>query len=501
MLLKRTSRYFSSTAASATSINNTHINALIPPLAAIASSVDTVDYTAAETVTDSQQHQQQLPLNNWTIAIKANIATTTPGSLTSCASNVLNRYKSPYQATVVTLLEKTGGATISPWKANCDEFGMGSYNLHSPAHGPVLNPVDLERVAGGSSGGSAAAVKAGLVRAALGTDTGGSIRIPASYCGIVGFKPSYGRVSRFGVVSYASSLDTVGFLGQTVDDVEKMYHVLNVRDVERDPTSLPFVEYERNMIERRRQGKEAEEGSRTKSDLRGVVVGVPSHIPGLLGSDALERYSFTLDLLEGKGCEIVQVDLPFHEYALGAYYSIACAEASSNLARYDGLRYGSTGSEGGDDQHGGLEAARALFGETVKQRIMLGAFVLGSRSYDAYFTQAQKIRRLIQQSYNNVFKEPHPISPTTSTTGKCDFILTPATTTSAPKKSDVESGSTVDECMDDVMTVPVSLAGLPALVVPVGGFPDRHPLAMQLIGQFGCDQELFEIGRHFESKN
>ncbi|KAJ3011467.1 UNVERIFIED_CONTAM: Trimeric GatFAB AmidoTransferase(AdT) complex subunit [Siphonaria sp. JEL0065] len=358
-------RFLTTTATTTTRPPANPYNALIPPFIRQANSV-----TDPQPPLPLTQPLNPQPLKDWSIAIKANIATT--GSkeldpLTSCSSNVLSRYTSPYKSTVAQLLETVGGANVIPWKANCDEFGMGSYNIHSPAHGVVRNPLDVERVSGGSSGGSAVAVSSGDVRVALGTDTGGSIRLPASYCGIVGFKPSYGRFSRWGVVAYASSLDTVGVLGRNVGDVESVYGVLNVRD-EKDPTSLPFVGGYDGLMD-----KKGEEG-------RQVVIGVPSHIPGMLSRDTLERYSRALQTLEGKGCKIMRVELPYHEYALGAYYCIASAESSSNLARFDGLRYGSNSlKEEGGGGHAGLEDVRDLFGDTVKRRIMLGTFVLGSR--------------------------------------------------------------------------------------------------------------------------
>ncbi|KAJ3062883.1 Trimeric GatFAB AmidoTransferase(AdT) complex subunit [Podochytrium sp. JEL0797] len=455
---------------SAASASNTVLNALVPPLP-----------TPSHITTPDQHPPTHSTLQGWTVAIKTNIATSSQnGSVTSCSSNILKDYSSPYSATVVSLLE-SHGAHILPSKANCDEFGMGSYNIHS-AHGPVLNPTDTSRVSGGSSGGCAAAVASGLARVAIGTDTGGSVRMPASYCGVVGFKPTYGRFSRWGVVSYASSLDTVGVLANSVEDCEAVYGVLNSRDPN-DPTSMPL---ERLSIPKRDES--------TKESLKGVTIGVPEHIPSLLPSATLERYSNALHHLESNGAKIVSIQLPHVEHALGAYYTIASAEASSNLARYDGVRFGS------EAEGKGLEAVRDLFGENVKRRIMLGTFVLGSSSYASYFAQSQKIRRLIQQSYNATFNTPHPISPSPSSpsTQKCDYILTPATTTPAPKLEDVMNGDVVDECMDDVMTVPVSLAGLPALVVPVVGKEGELPVGMQLVGQFGSDVELFGVGRVLE---
>ncbi|KAJ3297673.1 Trimeric GatFAB AmidoTransferase(AdT) complex subunit [Rhizoclosmatium sp. JEL0117] len=438
-----------------------------------------------------RQAASKSTLQNWRVAIKANIATTGSGT-TSCASKLLRDYTSPFPATVVSLMA-SHGADVLPQKANCDEFGMGSYAIHS-THGPVVNPLNMERVAGGSSGGSAAAVAEGVVRVALGTDTGGSVRLPASYCGVVGFKPTYGRFSRYGVVSYASSLDTVGVLAKSVDDIKTVYDVLNVADP-KDPTSIAQLHEGSDCGQR----IFLEEGDKP---LAGIVVGVPSHVASMLPESTLSRYSNALDVLEEKGATIVSVDLDNHQYALGAYYTIASAEASSNLARFDGVRYGSTLTS--DDGLAGLEQVRNMFGPNVKRRIMLGTFVLGSSSYASYFHQSQVVRRLIQESYNNVFKAVHPITPSESTErvgdkiDKCDFIITPAAATVAPLLKDVQKGAVVDECADDVMTVPVSLAGLPAIVVPVGGAAGKEgelPLGMQIIGQFGRDADLFGISR------
>ncbi|KAJ3193773.1 Trimeric GatFAB AmidoTransferase(AdT) complex subunit, partial [Entophlyctis luteolus] len=396
-------------------------------------------------------------------------------------------YVSPFNATVVTLLSEAG-ASIRPEKGNMDEFGMGSYNVHS-IHGPVRNPRDSSRVSGGSSGGSAAAVAAGLCRAALGTDTGGSIRLPASYCGVVGFKPSYGRFSRWGVVSYASSLDTVGVLANTVADCESIYRVLNYRD-SKDPTSLEFLN-----------------DSRPKQELplNQIKIGIPRHVPHLLSPSILQLYSETITRLESLGAEIVPINLVHHEHALGAYYTIACAEASSNLARFDGMRFGALGPHA-SDAGGNLKSVRNMFGETVKRRVMLGSFVLGSSEYATYFSQSQKIRRLIQQSYNTAFVMTHPFSPSGAGGGadseKVDFILTPASATTARTFEHVEKGEIVDEFMDDAMTVPVSLAGLPAVVVPCGKWDTgsmESAGGMQLIGQFGDDERVLQAAKALET--
>ncbi|KAJ3407445.1 glutaminyl-tRNA synthase (glutamine-hydrolysing) [Chytriomyces confervae] len=439
-------------------------------------------------------------MQGWKAGVKANISV--KGKAATCASRVLQGYAAPYSATVAQLLERQGANLVA--NLDMDEFGMGSYGIHSSS-GHTVNPLDRRRVAGGSSSGCAASVADGSVRVAIGTDTGGSVRLPASYCGVIGFKPTYGRFSRWGVISYASSLDTVGILSRSVDDCEKVYGVLNVRDP-KDPTSLKLPNSSSVL------------SKSTESPLNGLSIGVPTHISPLLSQTVLERYSDALYHLESLGATIKPISLNHMEHALGSYYTIACAEASSNLARYDGIRYGSQTSSTTAAENktaNAIEDVRFLFGDVVQRRIMLGSFVLGSSAYSSYFAQSQKIRRLVQQSYNAVFKDSHPITPSASQQ-LVDFILTPASATTAPLKSTVEAGEIEDECNDDVLTVPISLAGLPAIVLPWNNVnssaaaaqaadaacksDEDMPVGMQLVAQFGHDAKLFSVAKVMESR-
>ncbi|KAJ3332411.1 Trimeric GatFAB AmidoTransferase(AdT) complex subunit, partial [Blyttiomyces sp. JEL0837] len=433
------------------------------------------------------------------IAIKGNICT--KSLPTTCASKILGDSPSPYDATVTKLLNLSGA--ITPLKTNLDEFGMGSSNLHS-AHGPTLNPYSKNRVAGGSSGGSAAAVSSGMVMAALGSDTGGSVRLPASYCGVVGFKPSLGRVSRWGLVAYASSLDTVGILARGVDDVEIVFDVLDKPDAN-DSTSFAFPDS---------VSQSPTTSTSPDIDMSKMRIGVPSEyfIEGL--SDAsISTWNKGIHHLESLGATIAPISLPHTFWALPVYYVLAPAEASSNLARYDGIRFGvrkwgNEGNNNGDVMEGELESLYATrtfgFGDEVRRRLILGTFVLSEKSYETYYAQAQKIRRLVQQDFDNVFRvaKPFGLSGGTSNDG-VDAILTPASISAAPRLDEVasEGHGPVAECVNDVMTVPASLAGIPALVVPFGvanTVDGDMPVGLQLIGQFGDDKRLLRIGKALE---
>ncbi|KAI8610944.1 amidase signature domain-containing protein [Chytriomyces sp. MP71] len=442
------------------------------------------------TVTPSTTHGV---LRGWQIGVKDNVCVA--GTETQCASLVLKGFRPPFSATVVEQLENNGAAIAA--SLGMDEFGMGSFGIHG-AFGIEKNPLDPRRVCGGSSSGSAAAVARNHVRASIGTDTGGSVRLPASYCGVIGFKPTYGRLSRWGVISYASSLDTVGILARNVNDCKAIFDVLNHRDP-KDSTSLSFTPT---------SSASSLAPSPSHLSLKGITIGVPDHIPHLLPHETLMRLSSALDHLELGGASITSINLPNIDHALSAYYTIACAEASSNLARYDGIRYGARG-EGEDSLVRSVEDVRGSFGGVVQRRILLGSFVLGSSAYASYFSQSQKIRRLLQQSYNSVFKLPHPLTPSDSYS-RVDFILTPTSATPAPLRSVVEAGGLVDECSDDVLTVPVSLAGLPAVSVPwwnegvtrVGEFErteEQLPIGLQVVGQFGDDARVLEMARILES--
>ncbi|KAI0687386.1 amidase signature domain-containing protein [Cytidiella melzeri] len=470
------------------------------------------------------QVAQDAPLKNLLVAIKDNICTA--GIPTTCSSRMLKTFVPPYDATVVKLLREAGASIIG--KTNCDEFGMGSSNLWS-IHGPALNPSDpgnaseseLElRSAGGSSGGSAAAVAAGFCDAqvsALGTDTGGSVRLPASYCGVVGFKPSYGIVSRWGVISYADSLDCVGILGKTVDYVRQVYHTVNKYD-ESDPTAA--------HVETRDQAAsichEHMVNWSTSGRLNGLRIGIPQlspasqeYFPSELSSAILGPYRETLRCLAARGAQLVSVSMPSTRYALSAYYVIASAEASSNLARYDGIEFGLRVDPDGPSQikkAGDVYAqTRSLgFGPEVQRRILLGTYALTADAFDNYFLQAQRVRKLVRADFDRVFRARNVLTTggTEASDEGVDVLLHPSAIQTAPALvHDPEKGayrledsvSSLDAYLQDVLTVPASLAGLPAMSVPSGFGEDKWPIGVSVVGQWGCDDLVLRVGNEIES--
>ncbi len=400
------------------------------------------------------------------VAVKDNM--TTLDFPTTCGSKILEGYRPPYEATVVRRLKEEGAVIVG--KTNLDEFAMGSSTENS-AYGPVLNPVDHSRVTGGSSGGSAAAVAAGIVPAALGSDTGGSVRQPASFCGVVGLKPTYGRVSRYGLVAFASSLDQVGVFGGTVADAADLLQVIAGHDP-RDSTSVdrPVPDF----------SGERDAGA------EGLVVGVPTEYFG----DALEpgvhaRCREALDALEANGARIREVSLPNTTYALSAYYVIATAEASSNLARFDGVRYGLSDREGGDLGEMYERTRTAGFGQEVKRRILLGTFALTAGYHDQYYGRAQRARGLVAADFEAVFASG------------VDVIFTPTSPTVAfPLGERVQDP--LQMYLADVFTVTANLAGLPAISVPVG-VSDGLPVGGQLLAPRWGEATLFRAAYALES--
>lgn len=392
------------------------------------------------------------PLAGVPVAIKDTFMTR--GTVTTAGSLMLENFVAPYDATAVARLETAGAVILG--KTNCDEFAMGSSNENS-AFGPVHNPKDLTRVAGGSSGGSAAAVTAGLAVAALGSDTGGSIRQPAAFCGAVGLKPSYGRVSRYGLIAFASSLDTVGPIAKTVKDAAIMLQVLAGHDpLDSTSSDLPVPNYI-DAIEQ---------------PVRGMRIGIPDeYFPDGLDGEIREAIDNSLNNLRGAGCEIRRISLPHTRYAIPAYYIIATAEASANLARYDGVRYGLRA--GGRTVTEMYRRTRdAGFGPEVKRRILLGTYALSEGYYDAYYLKAQRVRTLVAQDFENAFRE-------------VDVIVTPTTPSAAFKL-----GEKIDDplamYLADVFTVTANLAGIPAISVPCGATRTGLPIGLQI------------LGRHFE---
>ncbi|KAJ2608612.1 Trimeric GatFAB AmidoTransferase(AdT) complex subunit [Coemansia sp. RSA 1365] len=473
-----------------------------PRLNALASSVP-------PTVFDTLDKASHGPLQEWPVVLKSNIAT--GGTTTTCASQTLAKYTSPFTATAVDLLQKAGAVVVGT--ANMDEFGMGSktqFGIYGPAYNP--HQIDTNRHSpGGSSGGSAAAVASGMCRIALGSDTGGSVRLPAAWCGVVGFKPSYGRISRHGLVSYVSSLDAVGILASTVDDVETAYHIMAVPD-SKDMTCMSGSL--RNRIDRLTKSRPWISGktndSKSERPLEGIRIGIPQEFwVEELTDSALNAWRHGAQQLAEAGCEIVKVSLPHISSSLPAYYTLALAEASSNLARYDGIRFGTRSSvrtQIAALANASLKYAATRskgFGPEVQRRILLGTYVMSDSAYQHYYLPSQRIRRLIQREFNQVFALPNALcNPSIATLGDqkrpdgVDVILFPTSNGTAPLQHDTaDEGSQVSSYVNDVMTVPANLAGIPALSVPVG-HSHGMPIGLQLAAQYGDDNLLLQIASH-----
>lgn len=403
------------------------------------------------------------PLHGIPIGIKDVLCT--EGVQTTCASRILETFVPPYDATVVARLRKGGAVLVG--KTNCDEFAMGSSNENSGFY-PTSNPWDLERVPGGSSGGSAAAVAAREVPGTLGTDTGGSIRQPAALCGVCGLKPTYGRVSRYGLIAFASSLDQVGPLAQTVEDLALMLQVIAGHDP-LDGTSSPqdVPDYRAALT----------------GDMRGLRVGVPAEyfIEGMEpGVEQTTREAIAA--LRSLGAETVDISLPHTRYALPTYYIIATAEASSNLARYDGVRYGARVK--GETMWEEIERTRGeRFGPEVRRRIMLGTYALSAGYYDAYYLRAQQVRTLLRRDFDEAFQQ-------------VDLIVTPTSPSVAfPRGAKLDDPLAM--YLSDIFTLSVNMAGLPGLVVPCG-FSESLPVGLQFIGRPFDEATLLRVGNAYQ---
>jgi aspartyl-tRNA(Asn)/glutamyl-tRNA(Gln) amidotransferase subunit A len=417
----------------------------------------------ADACSDFLAHAAPAPLLGVPVAIKDNIATL--HHPTTCGSRILSGYVSPYEATVVRRLRDAGAVPFG--KTNMDEFAMGSSTEHS-AYGPTRNPIAPDRVPGGSSGGSAAAVAAGIVPVALGSETGGSVRQPAAFCGIVGVKPTYGRVSRFGLVAFASSLDQVGVFGATVDDAARTMEVIAGRDpFDSTSAALPVPEYHRA-------------GERS---IRGLVVGRPrEYFPDSLDPRIRARCDAALDKLRENGAEVRDVSLPHTELAIPVYYIVAPAEASSNLARFDGVRYGLRAE--GDGLRGMYEATRSQgFGDEVTRRIMIGTYVLSAGYYDAYYRKAQQVRTLIADDFASVFA------------GGVDVLFTPTTPTPAFPIGAISDP--YEMYLSDIFTATANLAGVPAMSQPIGRV-DGLPIGGQFIAPHFGEEAMFTFAYALE---
>ncbi len=405
------------------------------------------------------------PLGGVPIAVKDVIVTA--GVRTTAGSKILGDYVPPYDATAVSRLEQAGAIILG--KLNCDEFAMGSSNENS-ALGPVRNPRDLSRVPGGSSGGSAASVAAGTAVASLGSDTGGSIRQPAAFCGVVGLMPTYGRISRYGLIAFGSSLDHIGPLTKSVKDSAILLRHMAGHDSMDTTSSLAQVpDYEQEIGQ----------------SVRGLRIGVPKeYFPAELDSAVGASVQSGIDLLAKAGCEVKSISLPHTKYAIPAYYIIATAEASSNLARYDGVRYGYRSRNGKTLSEMYRLSRDEAFGPEVKRRIMLGTYALSAGYYDAYYLKAQKVRALIARDFLEAFKE-------------VDAIVTPTTPTPAFKIGE-KSDDPLAMYLADIFTVTASLAGIPGISVPCGQSADGLPIGMQILGRHFEEGTILRLGHAFE---
>lgn len=393
----------------------------------------------------------------------------TKGIKTTCASKILANYVAPYNGTAIQNCLDQGAIILG--KVNLDEFAMGSSNETS-AFKNCVNPWNFDYVPGGSSGGSAASVAAGLAVCSLGTDTGGSIRQPAALCGIVGLKPTYGRVSRFGVIAYASSLDQMGPMTRDVTDCATLLNIIAGFD-EKDSTSVdqPVPDYTQSL----------------NQPIKGLKIGVPKqYFEQGLEDEVKQAVLQAIKDLEKDGAKIVEVDLAHTEYAIATYYVVACAEASSNLARYDGVRFGFR-ADAQDLEELYQKSRTQGFGQEVKRRIVLGTYVLSSGYYDAYYIKAQKVRRLITNDFTKAFEN-------------VDLIVGPTTPTTSFK-----IGAKLDDplamYLSDVLTVPVNLAGLPAMSLPCGFDSKGLPIGLQIIGPHFGEQKIFTLAHHFENSH
>lgn len=412
---------------------------------------------------DNKENYENILLYGVPIALKDNIVS--KGELTTAASKILKNYVGVYDATVVEKLKKSGMPIVG--KANMDEFAMGSSNENSSIKS-VSNPWDLERVPGGSSGGSAAMVAAEQIPIALGTDTGGSIRQPACLTGTVGIKPTYGRVSRYGLMAFGSSLDQIGALAKSTEDLARLLQIIAGYD-EKDATSVDIEvpNYLENI----------------NRDLKGLKIGIPKeYFADGLDENIKKVIMKAVEDLKQLGAQIKEVSLPYSKYAISTYYIISSAEATSNLSRYDGVRYGVRESDE-DIEKMYVKSRTKGFGEEVKRRIMIGNYVLSSGFYDAYYKKASQVRRLIRDDFSKALNE-------------VDVLLTPVSPNVAQKKGE----SIVDPIktyLADIYTVSVNLAGLPAISVPAG-FVDGLPVGIQLIGNYFKEDLLFNISHKYE---
>ncbi|MFC2140389.1 Asp-tRNA(Asn)/Glu-tRNA(Gln) amidotransferase subunit GatA [Candidatus Auribacterota bacterium] len=411
------------------------------------------------------EEEKSYPLLGVPIAVKDNMVI--KGGEATCASRILKNFISPYNATVIDKIKESGAVVIG--KTNLDEFAMGSSTENSSRQ-TTKNPWNLERTPGGSSGGAAAVIAADSTVLSLGSDTGGSIRQPAAFCGVVGMKPTYGRVSRYGLIAFASSLDQIGPLTKNVYDTALLLEVISGHD-SKDSTSLdrPVPKYTEAL------GR----------DLKGKVVGIPKeYFDERIDKEVFSKVKEAIKVLEDLGVSLKEISLPHTKYAVATYYIIATAEASSNLARYDGVQYGhrSEDFENLIDMY--KESRTQGFGKEVKRRIMLGTYVLSSGYYDAYYLKAQKVRSLIRKDFEDAFKT-------------CDLIITPTTPTKAFKLGE-KTSDPLEMYLTDICTTSANLAGIPGISVPCGFSSDNLPIGLQILGNYCEEESLLNLAFQYE---
>jgi len=413
-------------------------------------------------VFDAPEQQPSGDLQGFTVAVKDVLAV--KDARLTCGSKFLDSFHSLYTATSVQRLINVGASIVG--KTNMDEFAMGSSNENS-AFGPVLNPWDTSRVPGGSSGGSAVAAAIGACRVALGTDTGGSIRQPAAFTGTVGLKPTYGRISRYGLVAFASSFDTVGTFSRTLEDAALALEVMSGYDpLDATSADVPVDDYRKGLTE----------------SVKGLRIGIPKEYFGEgIEPDVRKAMEETKRKLEAAGCTLVDISMPHTQYCVAVYYILTTAEASSNLARFDGIRYGNRAAGASNLEETYIRSRAQGFGPEVKRRIMLGTYVLSSGYYDAYYARAQKVRRLIKNDFIQAFSQ-------------CDAILTPTTPTTAFKLGEKVSDP-LAMYLNDIFTVSANIAGVPAVSVPVGLDTKGLPIGAQLITNDFEERKLFSLAK------
>ncbi len=465
--IKRISQLLSSKQISCTELTQKYLEKIHAENPALNAYVKVTDDVALETAKAVDQRIQRgdhlLPLEGVPMTLKDNISTR--NIETTCCSKILSGYTPIYDATVWELLQNQN--TILLGKTNMDEFAMGS-SCETSCFGGAKNPHNTNYVAGGSSGGGASAVAGNLAAFALGSDTGGSIRQPASFCGIVGLKPTYGSVSRYGLIAYASSFDQIGPITTSVEDAALVYDAISLQD---------------SMDSTCRGGSPA--SMTLKDDIKGMKIGIVEEYFSQIRDDVRAQVDQAIQVYENLGAEIVRLSMPEIKYGLPVYYILACAEASSNLGRYDGIRYGYKTAHYNDINEMVRKTRSEGFGDEVKHRILLGTYVLSAGYYDAYYKKAQNLRGMIVKSFQNAFQN-------------CDVILSPTSPMTA-----FESGSAVKDPLEtyqtDLCTVPVNIAGLPAISVPCGFDSKGLPVGLQLIGNSFCEATILNAAYQYEA--